>query len=219
MPCNVSSLLIREPAARRQPSGWCLLAGLFCLLAGCVAGLDPAPDNSRFYLLTAPEGQMPEMARDSAGSLRLGLKKIELPGYLRHRKIAVRKGPHEIRYEENHRWGERPEHMAARVLAESLAAAPGIRSAAVPPWPGAGGYDYWLRVRFIRFEGGDNGQVKVQAQWEIIHPGNNAVLREGQTKAPDAEWNGRDFRQLARALSGGLQQVASDIQAALAARP
>lgn len=102
-----------------------LLTGLgIALLMGCL-NLEPRSDPTRYYVLSgreaAPEGFSEERYRDSDAALPLlEMRLLVFPDYARRPGLAVREGPHEIRYLPWHRWAENPEDTFQTALREAL---------------------------------------------------------------------------------------------------
>lgn len=145
-----------------------LLGTLF--VSGCGSLLKPPPDPARYFLLQAPAAPAPDRAEDSVRPLTLGLRRIELPSYLRSSAIALRPGGTEVRYSEVGRWAEPLGQGLARVLQETLARSPAVASIAVYPAPYAQAPEYEISVRIVACEGvweAGRWRARFAARWEI----------------------------------------------------
>ena len=185
-----------------------LLAGT---LTSCV-NLRRADAPAHYYMLsTPPASPTPVSAGDS--ELAVGLGAVEIPSYLLDRRIAVCRGPNEIKYLEYDRWSERLDKGIQRVLAAHLAAAlPSdrvLRSA-------------WRRddvaceiyVTISRFEIDEQGRVIVEANWRMTSPAGEKTWRAGHTRVAK---EGPAFGLNPRGAVDALSQALSDLSGQIAA--
>jgi uncharacterized lipoprotein YmbA len=185
---------------------------LLLALAGCSLLPAPQPDTTRYYVLAAPAAPAAEPA---PGAVRLGLRPVELPDYLRHKSLAVRRGQHEIGYAADARWAEPLDAGLARVLRERLAAQARV---APHPFPALAERDYDVTVRVLAADG-TSGGVRFSAVFEIARAGGEGgwlVRREFNTSGSD--WGG-DHGRLAAELSAATVALADEILAALPPKP
>ena len=84
---------------------WFAALGLSLAVAGCNLIPPPAPDPTRYYVLTSPEPE-PAVTRVAQGSVRIGLRAVELAPYLRKGVLVVRHGENELVFDDFARWGE-----------------------------------------------------------------------------------------------------------------
>jgi len=126
-----------------------LLLSLCLALSGCL-NLDPQADPTRFYLLSASNEA--GVSQDEEG-LSIGFKRVDVPSYLKNRKIVVRLDSDEIRYSEIHRWGEDLETGISRTLATNLTAKNGVQQVSVVPWQDNSVHDVEIKVKiFSKFK-------------------------------------------------------------------
>lgn len=182
-------------------------AAALALLSGCNLLPEPQPDHARFYVLDA------RAATESApaDAVRLGLRPVEVPPYLKNKAVALRTGDNEVRFSTEAFWAEPLEAGIARVLRERLAA----RAAVVSyPFTAQLTRDYDVTVRVLSAEGGQDS-LRFSAVVEIVRVGDNAALvARREFTAPAAAWNG-DYARLARELSAAVGALADDILASL----
>lgn len=189
---------------------------LLSAVAGCSIIPEPTPDPTRYYLLGEPVAT--EAATQPAtGTLRVGLRSVELPPYLRSgRSIVVRKSSNEVRYEEFARWAEPLDAAVQRAIREKLLADDRIATADTPPFLGESRRDFDISVRVLRCEGtiGEAGKGGVQfvATYDIFDPrkGGALVLRRTFV-APNASWEAGDFGALVARLSDAVAALGADI--------
>jgi uncharacterized lipoprotein YmbA len=179
------------------------------LVAGCNLLPEAQPDNARFYVL---ESAVPAAAPEAA-TVRLGLRRVEVPAYLKSKAMVVRRGENELRYAEDARWAEPLEAGIGRVLRDQLATK---ASVAAYPFPANVERDFDISVQVIAAEGHDDG-VRFAASFEITRPKDGTVVARRTFTAPATAWSG-DHAQLAAQLSAGVAGLANEILAALPAK-
>ena len=148
---------------------------LLPLLAASCSFLQPQPDRSRFYVLTAasePDASLPPMDRD----FTLGVGPMKLPDYLDRAQMATRVGANEVRFSTIDRWAEPLDGNFSRVVKENLGTLLGTeRIIALPsfvPIPVL----YEVVLEIMRFESDDRGSVELVARWAIRNPNATAKL-------------------------------------------
>ena len=206
-------------ALRRRARARLYLAGasLSLMFAGCEIVPEPTPDPTRYFVLAAPAAEADRPATE--GGLRVGLRVIELPGYLRNsRSLVETRGANEIVYRDYDRWAEPLDAGLTRVMREALLRADGIAGVAVPPLTGDP-RDFEIAVRILQCSGGrrwDGGQYVAFDLVYTIHQSGaaGAVIRQGRYTAPEREWDG-DAARLAALLGEAAAEAASAIAAEL----
>ncbi|MBI5423106.1 MAG: membrane integrity-associated transporter subunit PqiC [Opitutae bacterium] len=184
-----------------------LAAAAAALLAGCNILPEARPESARYYVLEAhPAADAPP-----AGAVKLGLRPVEVPAYLKHKAIVTRSGENEVSYAADAFWAEPLDAGIARVLREQLAARANILAY---PFPAQLPRDYDLTVRVLNAEGAAKG-VRFVAVIELLRVGDKPeVVVRREFTAPAAAWHG-DYGQLARGLSEAVAALADDIVASV----
>lgn len=181
------------------------------LLAGCSLLPAPQPDTTRYFVLGSRAE--PSLAPE-AGAVRLGLRPVEVPAYLRNKAIAIRRGDHEVGYAADARWAEPLEAGVTRVLRERLAARARVTD---HPFPAQAERDYDVTVRLLAADGTTAG-VRFAAVFEISRAGGEGGwLVRREFTASGSDWGG-DHGRLAAALSDAVAALADEIVAALPPR-
>jgi len=196
-----------------------LAAGCFLALAGCNLLPPPQPDPTHYYVITGP-GLGDGTAVRPGGKLRLGLKTVELPAYLRKGTLAVRRGNNELRYDEYARWAEPLETGLTRALRAHLLAVPSVTRVYAQPYPGDQERDYDIAVTLIRCEGtldsAGRAAVSFAAVLEISGVKNPGLVVTRKIYAPPpASWDGKDYGALAQSLSETVGALSQEIAAVL----
>lgn len=202
--------------------GACAAFGL--LLAGCNIIPAPAADPTRYYVLSGPAAS-PSGAQPISGSLRVGLRAVELAPYLKKGVIVVRTGDNEVTYPNEARWGEPLEREVLNSLRNRLLAAPTVGRVFTPPFPFDEPRDYDVSVRVTQCEGvrpagGGAASVSFAATLEITATGAaGAVVARRTFVAPAARWDGRDYGRLAAEISLAVGALGQVVVEALPAKP
>jgi uncharacterized protein len=206
-----------RPRARTLLTSLCSI--MLCIgLTGC-SFLKPAKSTTRYYVLT------PIAATQSgSGSLAVGLGQVKLPPYLFNTSLAVRKGTNEVEYLDSAVWAERLDAGFQRVLAANLAIVLPTEQVRLSAWRSED-VAAEVYVTIEQFDVDANGQGVLIAQWRILSPGGEKVLKAGggrlsrQGPPPDAGASGAvaTLSELVADLSRQLAQALKE--APLASRP
>ena len=143
--------------ARHLVSCFLAVGGLALLIltqGGCARS-----DAARFYLLTPTAPAAPT----TSPSGQVGLQVERLPDYLRRPELATRRGPHEVTYDEFHRWASPLDESLPLVLARNLARIKGVPLVPLYPWSAAAKPERVIHVRILRFDADATGKVILTA--------------------------------------------------------
>ncbi|MFT3867936.1 MAG: PqiC family protein [Nibricoccus sp.] len=190
------------------------------LLAGCQVLPEAKVDPTRNFVLSSPAAAE-LVATKPVGKYQVGIRPIELAGYLHNRRdIAVRTGANEIRFEEYNRWAEPLETGIYRVLKQQLLSTEAVGGVANYPFAADLKRDYDVAIRVLNCEGALSADgrniTRFNAAYDVIAAGagGQVVVRRTFT-APEQGWNGKDFGALAGALSEAVARLSEDIAANL----
>lgn len=202
---------------------------ILLLVSGCV-NLKPAESTTRFYVLGARQHVDTPSASIEPTGLSIGLRRLRLAAYLDTPYIVLRHGGNEVSFSENHRWGEDLEKAINRAVETHLTAQSTIQRVDRAPWPLNTSHDYILQIHILQFEGqtdalasdelprdleDQNVQVHLVANWQIVDPGNNAVIHQEKTDVLLGGWNTDIYPNLVSGLDDTLKAMAEDIATAL----
>ena len=141
---------------------------VFGLLLAACSILEPRPDPSRFFTLSAV-AQSPDGAAPSG--LAVGLGPVRVPAYLDRPELATRVASSEVSFSSNDRWAEPLSASFRRVLAQNLATVLGTDEVVSFPWPAGTPVDWGVTIDLIRFDRTTNGEVEVVARWAVREHG------------------------------------------------
>ncbi len=178
---------------------------------GCAA----SADHTRTYLLASPAGQMSDTDGPDADAVSVALRLPELPEFLQSRRIALRKGAHEIVYSDLHQWAQPLGTSVNDVLVRALASSPKVSSVHRAPWSDRVRPDCVVRLRLAEFEGALDGSVNVRADWSVYESEKDLLLSEGNHTCRGLKWTPGDFNTLADSLAKGLDEVAEALARSL----
>jgi uncharacterized lipoprotein YmbA len=194
------------------------ILGACALLGGCNIIPAPLSDPTRYYVLDGP-ALPPGAANAPIGNIRLGLKVIDVPAYLRGREMVLRDGANQLYLEDYARWAETLQAGLTRVLKRELQANPAIGRLDAAPFPFDGAHDYDVAISIVRCEGATEGGREVArfaAIIEVTTGGTDPQLvARKEFAAPEVPWNGKDYSELAAGLSQGVAALGREIVAAL----
>jgi uncharacterized lipoprotein YmbA len=186
--------------------------GALLFAAGC--SLPQAqPDTTRYFVLGSPSPKAP--ATDStATGVRVAVRTIQLPSFLRGKAMQVRVAGNELSYADDSRWAETLEAGIGRVLRDSLEGRPGIARVVVSPGEP---HDFDIAVTVLRCEGDrDAGVARFVARYEIISTAPGAEKRARETFSLEVPgWDRQSYGQLAQKLSEAVDALGEKIATSL----
>jgi len=187
--------------------------------AGCSIIPQAVEDPTRYYLLTQAAPSAASFTPH--GHLRVGVRTVELPGYLAsNRTIVVRRGANEIRYQEYARWAEPLETALQHIVRDRILGNDAVAAAEISPFRLDGERDYDVTVRVLRCEGGVDAEghsaAEFAAVFEITDPRkDNAVVVRRRFEAKPVRWDGSNYSALASALGEEAGALGDEIAQAL----
>ena len=165
---------------------------LSAVVTGC-SFLKPAQSTARHFVLSPLPATRPAPAASNA--LAVGVGQLKLPAYLFDTSLAVRKGSNEIEYLPSALWAERLDTGFQRVLAANLAKLMPTDQVRLSAWRRED-VAAEVYVSLDQFDVDTSGQGVLIAQWRILLPGGEKVLKAGgsrlsrQGPPPDAGASG-----------------------------
>ena len=214
------SSAVRRPPVLRAASG----LALALVLSGCSLLPKPAPDPTRHYVLTGPSTAALN-AGAKQGTLKVGLRSVQIAPYLDAKSMIVRRGDNEIDYRDYARWAEPLANGINRMLVARLHVSDRVGRVFPQPYPFDTARDVDVSVSVLRCEGRVLPDGKSVASFmcsvEIVRvgerPGANGgeVLLREVFEAPETEWKEGDYAALAAILSDDVAKLADAIIAAL----
>lgn len=226
LPAKTQNSLGADTGRRRtRAMGVCgvLLVAWTSLWSGCSILPEAAVDPTRYYVLGTTATLQSGQSNGQTG-VAVALRGIDLPTYLRNTKsLVIRRGAHEVRYEDYARWAEPLDAGLMRLVREQLSQAPGVRSVVTFPLLGADNRQIDIRIRITQCEGGlasDGTNVALfAAVYELMRTdAEGDVLGRYQYTAPSLPYEAQNFAQLAERLSESAAALANDIAQHLPAR-
>jgi uncharacterized lipoprotein YmbA len=210
----LSRCAFRLSGLRPPSTVLCLL-----ILAGCNIIPPPQADATRYFTLASPALDDPA-AQPVHGTLRLGLKPVDVAPYLKKSVIVVRRGENELVYNEYARWAEPLDASIARAVRTRLLADAKIARVFAHPFPFDQERDFDVAIGVTRCEGVQLGAVTAVVRFvatvEITSAGTaDEVVARKTFAIPDAVWDGKNYAALARALSDAVGALSQEVAAAL----
>jgi uncharacterized lipoprotein YmbA len=180
---------------------------VLCLVGGC--SLPQAqPDLTRYYVLTSPAS--PEPAPTANSGVKIAIRPVQLPSFLRGKAMQVRVAGNEVSYADTSRWAETLEAGIGRVLRDSLENKPGIAHVVTSPGEE---HDFDVIVQVLRCEGDrDKGVARLSAKFEILSAGPGSARKARESFSIEVPgWDRQSYGQLAEKLSEAVNALAEKI--------
>lgn len=205
----------KKPAAMAVRASWWRLLPMLTLLCGVGSGcldLKPVDDPTRYFLLSSLNATA-QPSREPAHALSLGLAPVTVPDYLESPWMVVRVSDTEIRYSDFHKWGEPLNKGIQRVLAEDLGPLLDTDAVKLNAWR-KGAVDTAIEVTINRFDVALEGQVVLDAQWQVTGDAtkvsHKVIRRAGPSAQTDPAGAARTMSEalgdLSRAMAEELQR-------------
>lgn len=182
-------------------------------IVGCSSVLEPRPDPTKFYLLTAAsESGRPAVPAPpgAAGDFVLGLGPVNLPAYLDRPEIVTRAAPNRLELSKTDRWGESLQNNFTQVLSRDLAAQLGTQRIVIYPWYATTQIDLQVQLEVYRFETDAQGKSELTAKWTISDGATKGILYITQSDIAEASKRG-DATAAAAALSRAVDDLSREI--------
>ncbi|MBC8011591.1 MAG: membrane integrity-associated transporter subunit PqiC [Burkholderiales bacterium] len=200
-----------------------VVAGVFAL-AGCSVLPTPRKDPTRHYVLTGPAATEVEAAA-AKGTLKVGVRSVQVAPYLDGKAMIVRRAGNEIDYRDYARWAEPLSAGVSRMLTARLLASGRVARVFPQPYPFDVVRDLDVAVTVLSAEGEVTADgatvVSFVCALEVTraHEGAGAgeVLLRETFVAPPIAWTDGDHAALASGLSKGVAALAERVIAALPA--
>ncbi len=186
----------------RVPAPLVVLCALAAAWAGC------ATPRSAHYVLN-PLASASPMTADYAVSVG----PVSVPEIVDRPQIVVRAGPHQVFFDEFHRWGTPLADDIARVVAENLGRLLGTSRVSAHPRPEGADVRYRVRVDVAAFESAPGEAAALDAAWVVTDTRDGAVRRGRSGAREEAREGG--YPALAAAHSRALEKLSVDIAAAI----
>jgi uncharacterized lipoprotein YmbA len=140
---------------------------LFLMLTGC-SSLKPIRDDSRTFVLVS-QGTV----RAATPVKGVGIGRVEMPGYLKLKAIAIRQGV-EVRYSNKYFWGESLDAGIQRALGADL----GFTNVFSSFWR-RDQVDFEIYVTVNCFDLDEFGTAHLKAFWRLAKPGASEIIYAG----------------------------------------
>jgi len=164
------------------------------LFAAC--SLNPKEDPTRYYVLSnvVDEPSLLEAAglpaADEAAPavhLRVGIRPVSFPSYLKRSRMVTRLASNELKYLETERWGEPLEEAFHNALGVNLGVMLGTDDVILHPWYATEKPEYAVMVDVIRFERDQQGTAHLVVHWELRDAEGDVITTDGFRAEEDAD--------------------------------
>lgn len=192
-----------------------LVGGGLLAMAGCSMLPESQPDRTRYYVLASTKGAADGgEAPTTTKPVRVIVRLVSLPEFLRNRIMPVRVGSNELRFVDEARWAEPLDAALTRLIGDRLAQSPGLRVYERRGEP----HDCEVAVRVTHAEGVlPAGVVRISAHIEIYSTDIDQRLLATDDFTTDVPgWDGHDYGELAKKLSEGVSALGGRIAELLA---
>jgi uncharacterized lipoprotein YmbA len=185
-----------------------ILASLIACFLGCAAK-EPL---TNFYVLGRPK----RTHSAHGGGMAVYVNRVEVPAYLAQTGLVTMTGGIEVRYSVSARWAEPLDRGISRAVADALSQTSGLRAYSFSPGAPPPPHAYDIRIRIERFEGNDNGEVSLQARWEVTTTDSSQIVASRKVNLRRSDWQPGDYAGLVRLLSAEINEMSRQIGRSIA---
>lgn len=181
-----------------------LAAGLMLiLLVGGCRSLTPPVTH---YTLNVASESAEETVDNGNGRLTVGIRPVELPGYVNRLQMVTRSGSNQLKVSDLHRWADYPDRLVQQALSGNLQWLMPRARVVSAPWPVEVHPDVVLAFQFLELVGTAEGRVVLNVVWSA-----NGTAPESATlayrTALSVPITGNGFDGLAEAHSRALETL------------
>lgn len=181
---------------------------MICSLVTLVGCFQATPVR-QYVLITEP---IPTALAHNSEPMTILLGPVKLANYLDQPRIVRRHGPTRIDSLTGHQWaGDLTEMISNKLIAELGGL---LKPARVLSYPGPAGQGRRVSIDILRFEGTDDKNAIIEANWTIFDLESKKMIKTQssliQVLLPDDS-----FEALTTALSKGLTQLGQEIAASI----
>ena len=173
------------------------------LFFGCAA-TEPL---TSFYVL----GQPQKTRSVRGGGAAVFVRRVEVPTYLAQTSLVTMKGGIEVQYAATARWAEPLDQGISRAVAGALNQNSGLRAYSFSPVAPPPPHNFDVRIRIEKFEGDDNGEVTLQARWEVTTTDSSEAIASSKVFLRRSGWQPGDYAGLVRFLSQEISEMSRQI--------
>ncbi|MBC2711812.1 MAG: membrane integrity-associated transporter subunit PqiC [Desulfosarcina sp.] len=152
-----------------------------CTLIAAFSGCRSMTPPVTYYTLSSIPGQMAESETDASGVITIGIRPVELPGYINRTQMVTRSGPHQLEISSLHRWADYPDRMVQKVLGENLQALMPHARVVNATWPVGLKPDVTVSFQFLELIGISDKKMLLNAVWTVAHGDSLSVVQSHRT--------------------------------------
>lgn len=152
----------------------------------------------------------------SGGSTVVYVNRVEIPTYLAKTSLVTMKGGIEVQYSATARWAEPLDQGISRAVAGALSQNSRLRAYSFSPATPPPSRNYDVRIRIEKFEGNDDGEVTLQARWEVTTADSSEAIANRKVVLRRSGWQPGDHAGLVRLLSQEISEMSRQIARSIA---
>lgn len=181
------------------------------MLIGLLSGCRSITPNVTYYVMRPISSvQTPPADTGSHRSMIVGIRTVELPGYINRTQMVRRSGENQMDVADFHRWVDYPDRMVPRILGENLQRLlPGVQVYNIP-WPVHIKPDVIVAITFLELIGTTEKKMLLSAAWTIAEPSDGPASQFHRTALSESI-QGAGFDDLAAAHSRILETLCREV--------
>lgn len=189
---------------------------VFCatLMVGFLGCRSFTPAVTYYFMSPMTAGSVSTAAAEGSRTTTIGIRNVELPGYVNRPQMVKRTGKNQLELVAFHRWADYPDRMVPGVLGENLQLLMPHARVYRAPWSANLKPDVTVDLTFLELTGTTDNMMLLNAIWTITAKGDPQSARSGRTVLSEA-MPGSGYDDLAAAHSHALESLCREIAQAL----
>lgn len=183
---------------------------LMVVFGGCRSFTPPVT----YYMLSSISGPTGEANVHAKVADTIGIRPVELPGYIDRTQMVTRTGTHRLAISATHRWADYPDRLVQQIIGDNLQALMPSARVVDAPWPMGLKPDVTLSFQFMELIGTADKKMQLSAVWTIIRADSPSAVQSRRTTF-EVPMRGSGFDDLAAAHSQVLEALCREVAKAL----
>lgn len=175
---------------------------LMVLFPGCRSFTPPVT----YYTLNPIAEPSAAAETDGNTALTIGIRPVELPGYINRTQMVRRTGPNQLEVSSLHRWADYPDRLVQQMLGKNLQTLMPDARVVNGPWPMGLKPDIVVSFKFLELIGTADKKVLLSVAWQIAGFDASSIVKSYRLNLTEP-MTGSSFNELAAAHSRVLATI------------
>ena len=151
------------------------------LMAGFQGCRSLTPSVTYYVISPMTAGSVSVADTDGSRAMTVGIRAVELPGYVNRTQMVKRAGQNQLEIASFHHWADYPDRMVQRVIGENLQLLMADAQVYSAPWPTGLKPDVTVDVTFLELIGTTDQAMLLSAVWTFTGKSDPAAAQFHRT--------------------------------------